>query len=348
MNNTKERGHIAEKTAKFIKNKTKETKPGAYTEQPKTHKFEENVHDMKAGFPATGIISCKNTPTEALQDYVDFLVNPAMKKQQSYIKDTKHVLQKVQHLNEEGKLNDQVNLVTADFQNMYGKVPLELSTEGIREFCQKEGFNEEKDKPNTVEVLEALNICQTNNVFEFNGLLYKQKKGHATGQKQAPPVACAGVGLAEQEWLSIPEVAELFDEYGRYIDDILSLFHGDQRMCDWAFQQFNNLYPGDLILTWEWSNEKVIFLNLELIINREKNLIETKYYVKPTNQRLFLNYRSNHPRHVFLAVVYGMALQGLMVNSRLEWNIEYLVALREKFLQQEYPLEMINSQLKRP
>ena len=106
----------------------------------------------------------------------------------------------------------------------------------------------------------------------------------------------------------------------------------------------NNLYPGYLVLTWEWSDQKVVFLNIELIINRDKKIIETRYYIKPTNQQLFLNYRSNHPQHVFLAVVYGMALQGLMVNSRQEWNLEYLKDLREKFLQQEYPLELINGQ----
>ena len=66
--------------------------------------------------------------------------------------------------------------------------------------------------------------------------------------------------------------------------------------------------------------------------------------MKPTNQRLFLNYRSNHPEPVFKAVVYGMALQGIMINSRTEWNLEYLEGLREKFLQQEYPLDLINKQ----
>ena len=59
---------------------------------------------------------------------------------------------------------------------------------------------------------------------------------------------------------------------------------------------------------------------------------------------MFLNYRSNHPEHVFKAVVYGMARQGIMINSRKEWNLEYLVELREKFLQQEYPLDLINQQ----
>ena len=142
-------------------------------------------------------------------------------------------------------------------------------------------------------------------------------------------------------------MSELFDEYGRYIDDILSLFNGDKAKCEWAFGKFNELYPGDLVLTWEFSEVKQIFLNIELYINCEKKIIETKYYVKPTNQRLFLNFRSNHPNHVFKAIVYGMALQGILVNSRTDWNLEYLVDLREKFLQQEYPLNLINEQYAR-
>ena len=42
-----------------------------------------------------------------------------------------------------------------------------------------------------------------------------------------------------------------------------------------------------------------------------------------------------------------MALQGTLVNSRKEWNIEYLINIREQFLQQEYPLELINEQYRK-
>ena len=42
-----------------------------------------------------------------------------------------------------------------------------------------------------------------------------------------------------------------------------------------------------------------------------------------------------------------MALLGKLVNSREEWNICYLRDLREKFLQQEYPLSLINEQFSR-
>jgi hypothetical protein len=40
-----------------------------------------------------------------------------------------------------------------------------------------------------------------------------------------------------------------------------------------------------------------------------------------------------------------MALMDIMVNSNHEWNQGYLRDLREKFLQQEYPMELINEQL---
>ena len=325
----------------------KKTRPGAYTEQPKTHKFDEINHDMSKGFKSRGIIATNGTPTEALQDWLDFKINPAMRKLPSYLKDPKHFIQKITNLNESGKIAEQTNVVSADLENMYGNMPLEVSKTGVKNFL-KEG-KIEKDEPKPEEVMEALDLCQQNNIFEFNGQLYKQTKGHGTGQKMAPPVACSGAGVIEKQFLSLPEVSNLLDEenWWRYIDDVFSITEGNKEDIDRALSLFNSLYPGQVTLTWEWSDKSMIFLNVELFINREKRILETKYYVKPSNQQLFLNYRSNHPDHIFKGVVYGMALQGLMINSRKEWNLEYLLELREKFLQQEYPVDLINQQFTR-
>ena len=62
--------------------------------------------------------------------------------------------------------------------------------------------------------------------------------------------------------------------------------------------------------------------------------------------RLYLHYRSCHPQHTFKSIVYSQALQGILINSREEWNIEYLVELRNKFLEQGYPLKLINGEFK--
>ena len=38
---------------------------------------------------------------------------------------------------------------------------------------------------------------------------------------------------------------------------------------------------------------------------------------------------------------------GILVNSIKEWNIDYLHDLKEKFLQQEYPTQLIDEQFKK-
>ena len=115
-------GHMEENTAEYIKSKTNETKPGAYYEQPKTHKFNEESHKMSEGFPARGIISCNKTPTEALQDFIDFKTNPAMKSLPSFMKDTKHFIQIVEQVEE---VTDDFGIVTAYMDNMYMNMTLE-------------------------------------------------------------------------------------------------------------------------------------------------------------------------------------------------------------------------------
>ena len=116
---------------------------------------------MSKGFPARGIISCNKTPTEALQDFIDFKVNPAMKSLKSYLKDTKHFIQVIEKANEDGKVSEDVALVTADISNMYMNMPLALSERGIREYFVSRDNN---DDITTGEIIEGLEICQENNV----------------------------------------------------------------------------------------------------------------------------------------------------------------------------------------
>ena len=335
-------GHMKENTAEYVKSKTKETKPGAYYEQPKTHKFDEDNHKMSEGFPARGIISCNKTPTEALQDFIDFKTNPAMKSLPSFMKDTKHFIQIVEEVEE---VTDDVSIVTADIDNMYMKMPLELSEQGIREYFDKQ--NSDGNEMNTDEIIEGLELCQDNNIFEFKEKLYKQKIGHATGQKQAPPVACRGAGIVERKFLNLPRdivsdssphilskpkqdpvfwsVKDLTAFWGRFIDDVFSLFRGNREQAEWYFQKLSSLYPGQVNFTWEFSETGAISLNVEVFLNKEKEIFETKYYFKPSNKRLFLNYRSNHPNHTFGSIVYSQALQGVM-NGRMEFRIFTRVA----------------------
>ena len=132
-------------------------------------------------------------------------------------------------------------------------------------------------------------------------------------------------------------VQDLTRFWGRFIDDVLTLFGGNYDQAKWYFSKLNDLFPGQVNFSWEFSRDGGIFLNIQMFIDRDNRRIETKYFVKPTNQRLYLHFKSNHPPHVFKSIVYSQALQGIIVNSKDEWNIEYLQELKKKFLDQGYP-----------
>merc|ERR1712030_311553 len=114
-------------------------------------------------------------------------------------------------------------------------------------------------------------------------------------------------------------------------------------MGEWYFKKLNDLYP-DVQFKWEFSENSAIFLDIEIILNRESKKLETRIYVKPSNNQLFLSYRSNHPPHVFKSLIFSEALRAVLICSQKDWAVEYLRHLKEKFLAQEYPENLINQQ----
>ena len=129
--------------------------------------------------------------------------------------------------------------------------------------------------------IQCLHICQDNNVFVFLDQLYRQVSGHATGQKQAPSVACQGAGRIERRALNKPReivyndysgrilsrdkddpifwsVRDMLDWFKRYIDDVLSLFRGDREQAKWFISILNSICPGVVEFTFEFSTNSII------------------------------------------------------------------------------------------
>ena len=290
-----------------------------------------------------------------------------MQKLPTFLRDTKHALQLIEEKNETG-IPENVNFLTADIEQMYPKVPWNLCETGVAEYLDSRRM--EQGQPSTQNIIKCLRICQENNIFEFMNQLYRQTSGSAIGQKQAPSVACLGAGIIERKVLNQPReivfntvqgrilskpaddpifwsVRDFVYWFKRFIDDVFCLFSGDEKQAEWFMNLFNNVCPGVVKFTHEFSEVSTIFLNMKLILNREANMIEVDYYVKPTNKQLFLHFRSDHPKHVFKAIIYNQALLAVTVCSRSEWAENYLEKLKYKFLEQEYPLEMIEEQFEK-
>ena len=85
------------------------------------------------------------------------------------------------------------------------------------------------------------------------------------------------------------------------------LFKGSREQCKNLVEWLNTLMPGVVKFTFDYSTEKVEFLDLEIRIENWR--FETNLYLKPTNKQLFLDYFSNHPEHCKKCIVYSQALR---------------------------------------
>ena len=116
MNNN---GELKDTTKDFIIDGN--VNPGVYYENPKTHKFGENI-DLSGGFKARGINSIKNTAPERLGNYCDFVINECIQKLPTFLRDTKHALHLIEQKNEIG-IPENTNFLVAVIEQMYPRVP---------------------------------------------------------------------------------------------------------------------------------------------------------------------------------------------------------------------------------
>ena len=159
-------------------------------------------------------------------------------------------------------------------------------------------------------------------------------------------ISLEGVGLISLDLESSDQaLLEKILLWKRFIDDVLMLFRGTREECMELVDWLNTLMPGTIKFKFEFSNEKVNFLDLEIYI--EDGRLMSDLYVKPTNSQLFLDYGSNHPQHCKKAIPYSQALRVVERCSTTENRDNHLANLKNKFEERHYPTDLINEQFGR-
>ena len=112
--------------------------------------------------------------------------------------------------------------------------------------------------------------------------------------------------------------------------------------CEALVNLLNSLQPGVIQFKFDFSNELVEFLDLQIMIENGK--LETNLYIKPTNLQLYLDFFSNHPEPCKEGVVYGQALRILERCSKTEDAEKHLDDLKSKLKPRNYPEELRSKQ----
>jgi hypothetical protein len=64
--------------------------------------------------------------------------------------------------------------------------------------------------------------------------------------------------------------------WGRFIDDVFNLFRGNEEQANWYFNKLNSLFPGQVYFKWEFSEKGIIFLSVEVFLNKKEKIFETE------------------------------------------------------------------------
>ena len=307
-----DKGQISDDIVQWVVNGN--AKPGKAFGTIKTH---------KEGNPLRLITSCCGTAIENLSAFTKFYLKPLAQKLPSFIKDTTHLLQKIEDLNKLGPFPKESLLVSWDVVAMFPNIDNNLGINVITEALNSRTTN----FPSTDCIVEAVKICLQHNNSQFKDEHFLQIHGTAMGPKNACSYADLAIGIIDKKAMSGSIKPNL---WWRYRDDIFDLWTlGHAKLLEFT-QYINSLYPTiKFTLVHSPTSLDVLDLTLSLV----EGYIQTDIYSKPTDNHIYLLRNSAHPTHCSKAIPYGVA-------TRVRRNCSTSEAFEKRSL--EYQSYLIN------
>ena len=142
------------------------------------------------------IVSGGGGPTKRIPSFVDSLLQPIAKKQESHIKDTTHFINFIENT----PLPENAILVSQDLCSLYTNIPRE---EGINVVCQyyKEHYQSKQAIPVT-HLGELMGLILKEISFKFHDKHFLQTRGIAMGSKIAAAFAVIFMAHIEKQLLA--------------------------------------------------------------------------------------------------------------------------------------------------
>ncbi|XP_068756472.1 uncharacterized protein [Montipora capricornis] len=322
-----QRREISPQVASWIVNR--KAKPGVAFGNIKTHKKDN---------PLRLITSCCGTAIENLSAFTEFYLQPLARKQPSFIKDTTDLLNRIQKLNEQGPFPEGTLLVSWDVVSMFPNIDNELGLGVVSRALD----TREQLLPSTDCILEAVEICLKSNHSVFNEKFYLQVHGTAMGPKNACSYADIAMGEIDHKAKHCGPIKP--SQWWRYRDDIFDLWQQGPAALNSFTEYINSLYP---TIKFELVHSESKLNVLDVTLHLVDGFIQTDVYSKPTDSHLYLPPSSAHPKHVFKAIPFGVALRlrrncskDCFLNKRLKEYKGYLV-------DQGYPEELVSREFSR-
>ena len=200
-------------------------------------------------------------------------------------------------------------------------------------------------------VIEAMTFVLNNNTGYFNGEIYRQVTGTATGIKPAPPYADLSMGYLEIQLfyklrakLGSKVATYFWDGYRRFLDD--GIIFWDKRLCDFQLVlECMNEIDTDIGFTMERSDVSLKYL--DVLVYKSKTGFKTVVHTKDTDSDTFLHFDSCHPRHCKENIPFSMARRVRALTDDNEKASTQMVALSSRLSKAGYPEGLVHSAVQR-
>ena len=130
----------------------------------------------------------------------------------------------------------------------------------------------------------------------------------------------------------------------RYIDDIFFIWtHSEEQLKE--FMRELNSFDSNIKFTYEYSNKRVSFLDLQ--VNIVENKLIASLFVKPTDPGQYLHYSSGHPEHTKRSIIHSQTLILKRLCSLEKDFKEKLSEMKSWFLKRGCPEQIIDCEMEK-
>jgi hypothetical protein len=188
------------------------------------------------------------------------------------------------------------------------------------------------------QLVKLLEIATKDQLFLFDGQLFKQVDGVAMGSPLGPLVANAMMCLLEEK---LENEGKLPENYNLFVDDTLSAVVNMGEAHSFH-QALNNAHPS-LSFTMEVQNENGQLPFLGTMLTKEGNRLSTSVYRKCTDTGLLLHYQSQVDNRYKIGLIKTMLHRAKMLSSSLQLFKEECDRLLLLFVRLKYPEALVRS-----
>ena len=192
------------------------------------------------------------------------------------------------------ELKEDDELVSFDVASLHTNVPLQEAINDCTNLLYSGKYQKPQVDQNTFRELTIL--CSCNVIMSTHDGYYRQVDGSAMGSPPAP--------LLANGWLSKFDnvIKGEADLYSRYMDDVLRNIRAAE--IDRKLEEINHLHPSLKFTIERENNGSIAFLDMS--ITRSERKLSSKWYTKPTDTGLTMNYHALAPTRYKRSVVCGL------------------------------------------